>query len=70
MNIGLTEEQGQAVKEGNPVRLTVPELGGNLVLLSAERYESIRDLLEDEQEMAAWAALARKAANRWAQENP
>jgi hypothetical protein len=69
VNIELTEEQRQAVTDGKTVRLTVPELGGDLVLLRAERYERIRDLLEDEQEKAAWAKLARKAANRWAEEN-
>ena len=70
MNIELTEDQGQAVRDGKTVLLTVPELGGELVLLRAERYESIRDFLQDQQEKAAWAKLARKAADRWAEENP
>jgi hypothetical protein len=70
MNIELTEEQRQAVRDGKMVRLTVPELGGELVLLRAEHCESLGDLLQDEQEKAAWAKLARKAANRWAEENP
>ena len=70
MTIELTEEQRQALRNGKTVRLTIPELGGDLVLLPAERYESIRELLEDEQEKAAWARLARKAADRWAEENP
>jgi hypothetical protein len=70
MTIELTEEQRQAVRNGQPVRLTIPDLGGDLVLLPAEHYESIRALVEDEQEKVAWARLARKAADRWAEENP
>jgi hypothetical protein len=70
MNIEITEEQRQALRNGKTVLLTVPELGGELVLLPAKRYENFRDLLEDEQEKAAWAKLSRKAADRWASENP
>jgi hypothetical protein len=70
MHIELTEEQRQAVMNGKTVLLTIPELGGDLVLLRADLYESIRDVLEDEREKAAWAKLSRKAADRWASENP
>jgi PHD/YefM family antitoxin component YafN of YafNO toxin-antitoxin module len=70
MQIELTEEQKQAVKNGKPVRVTVAELDSDLVLLRAQEYEDIREFLEDEREKAAWAKLARKAANRWATENP
>jgi hypothetical protein len=70
MNIELTAEQQQAVQKAEAVRLTVPELNGDLVLLPAEQYESLREFLDDEREKAAWARLARKAANRWAEENP
>jgi hypothetical protein len=70
MNIQLTDQQKQAARNGEAVRLTVPELDSDFVLLRAEKYELIRDLLEDEREKAAWAKLARKAADRWAEENP
>jgi hypothetical protein len=70
MNIELTAEQQQAVQKGEVVRLTVPELSSDLVLLRAEQYEILREFLDDEREKAAWAQLARKAANRWAEENP
>jgi hypothetical protein len=70
MHIELTEEQRQAVMNGKTVLLTIPELGGDLVLLRADLYESIRGVLEDEREKAAWAKLSRKAADRWANENP
>jgi hypothetical protein len=70
MNIELTEEQKQAVRNGEAVRLTVPELDSDVVLLRAEQYENLLEFSEDEREKAAWAKLARKAANRWAEENP
>jgi len=70
MNIKLTAEQQEAVQKGEAVRLTVPELNSDLVLVPAEQYESLCELLNDEREKAAWAQLARKAANRWAEENP
>jgi hypothetical protein len=68
--IDLTEAQRQAVKKGEAVRLIDPESGEELVLLAAAAYEALRERREDEQEKAAWAKLARKAADRWAQENP
>ena len=70
MNIELTEEQNQAVRKGEVVRVTVPGFDSDLVLLRAEQYEHMHELLEDEREKAAWAKLAREAADRWAEENP
>jgi ASC-1-like (ASCH) protein len=68
--IELTEQQRQAVKQGEAIRLLAPELGEDVVLLRAEAYDTIRELLEEEREKAGWAKLARKAAVRWAEENP
>jgi len=48
MSIELTEEQRQAVRQGEPVRVRVPDVGGDFVLLRAEQYETIRESLEDE----------------------
>ncbi len=71
MRIELTEEQEQAVKNGDAVQVSLPDLGGSVVLLSAQRYHQfLRDVLLDEQEQEAWAALARKAVKSWAEENP
>ena len=68
--IQLTEEQNQALRNGEPVRLPWPDLGKEVVLLRGEDFARIQMLLEDDREKAAWAAVGRKAASRWAQENP
>ncbi len=67
--IELTETQREAVRRGQAIRLAAPEIGVDVVLLRAELYESIRELLIDEQEKAAWAGCGRKAAENWIQEN-
>ncbi len=66
----MTEQQSQALRNGEPVRLPVSELGKELVLLRGEDFARIQMLLEDDREKSAWATLGRKAADRWAQENP
>ena len=68
--IQLTDEQSQALRNGKPVRLPLPDLGQEVVILRGEDFARIQMLLEDDREKAAWAALGRKAADRWAQENP
>jgi len=68
--IQLTEKQSQALRSGEPVRLSLPDLGQEVVLLRGEDFARIQTLLEDDREKAAWAALGRNAADRWAQENP
>jgi hypothetical protein len=68
--IELTEEQRLAVLNGQVVRVAAPEVGGEIVLLRADAYEEIRELLKDEQERKAWSQLSRKATERWAHENP
>jgi hypothetical protein len=68
--IQLTEEQSQALRNGEPVRLPLCDLGQEVVLLRGQDFARIQMLLEDDREKAAWAALGRKAAGRWAQENP
>ena len=70
MAIELTEDQRKEVLSGQPVRVAIPELGTDAVLLRAELYSQIRDLLEDEREQAAFRAFARKQAERLAHENP
>lgn len=70
----LIADQVEALKSGNPVRVTVPELGGDVVLILAAREESLETVLEeslaDVREKKAWAELAEKARAAWAQENP
>lgn len=68
--IELTEQQRQAVKNGEAVRVSAPEIGEDLVLLSAAQYESIRELLDDQHEQQAVLRYAMKQAKKVAQENP
>lgn len=68
--IELTEQQRQAVKNGEAVRIAAPELGEDVVLLRAAQYESMRELLEDQREQQAILRYAMKQATKIAQENP
>jgi hypothetical protein len=68
--IELTEEQCQAVRNGEPVRLAAADIGEDVVVLRADSFDKIREKLDDEQDQAAWAKLARNAANQWAPKNP
>jgi hypothetical protein len=70
LSIVLTEEQRQAILNGEPVRIAAPELGEDVVLLRGELFEAVRDILQDEREQAAFRAFARKQAARLAQVNP
>jgi hypothetical protein len=54
--IELTEEQRQAVKNGEAIRVTAVEIGEDVVLLRATQYEAIRELLEDRRERRSFRA--------------
>ena len=41
--IDLTEQQRQAVRDGEAVRLAAPEIGEDVVLLRAAQYETMRN---------------------------
>jgi hypothetical protein len=45
--IELTEEQRQMVLQGNPVRVAMPDLGTDCVVLRADVYEQLRSGSED-----------------------
>lgn len=68
--IELTEQQRQAVKNGEVVRVAAPEIGEDVVLLRAAQYESIREFLEDQREQQTVLRYAMKQAAKVAQENP
>jgi hypothetical protein len=68
--IELTEKHRQALRNGEAVRVPLPEMGEEVVLIRGADFARIQLLLEDEREKAAWAEVARKAATRWAEENP
>ena len=60
--IELTEQQRQAVRNGEAVRVNAPELGEEVVLLSATQYQNIRELLDDEREQEAVLRYSMKQA--------
>ncbi len=65
MSILLTEEHLRAVKQGEPVRLSAPEVGEDIVLLRASAYDQVRELLEEERVRKGIAQVAlRNAARR------
>lgn len=47
--IELTEEQRQHVLQGKPVRVAMPELGTDCVLLRADVYEQLRFVLAEDE---------------------
>ncbi|MCI0377000.1 MAG: hypothetical protein L0215_05305 [Gemmataceae bacterium] len=70
MPIELTQAQYQAVRRGEPVRLSLPEVGEDVVLLRAAAFDGLKELLEEDQERKAIAATALETAAKWAKENP
>ena len=68
--IELTEQQREAVKNGEAIRLAAPEIGEDVVLLRASQYESMREMLEDQREQQAVLRYSMKQAAKVAQENP
>lgn len=55
MSVNLTMEQLQAIKDGTAVRLPVPELGMECVVVRADLYERVEPIVDNdvsEQEVA------------------
>ncbi len=68
--IELTEQQRQAVKNGEAVRISAAELGEDVVLLRAALFDKLRELLEDDCEQQAVLRYSMKQARKLAHENP
>jgi hypothetical protein len=72
--IELTDEQASVLKQGYPVRLFVPELGGDVVVVLAAQGEStesvLQETLDEIREEAALSKLGRRSAVSWIKENP
>jgi hypothetical protein len=62
--IELTLEQKQALLQGQPVRIAIPEIGKEVVLLQGEAYEAICEILEEERERQLIAKVAVHNAGR------
>ena len=70
----ITPEQRLALAEAgdSPIEVADPKTGDAFILVRAEVYRRMRDLLEEKEERRekdAWSNLARKARNQWAGEN-
>ena len=72
--IELTDKQASVLKQGYPVRVFVPELGGDVVVVLAAQREStesvLQETLDEIREKAAFSELGRRAAVSWMKENP
>ena len=62
----LTDEQLEAVRRGEAIRVAGGD-AGEIVVLSAEAY---KQSLQDEREKAELAQLTRKAVDKWGRDNP
>jgi hypothetical protein len=70
----ITPEQRQAAVEAgdSPVELDDPQTGISYVLMRADVYRKMQELLETDEEHRehqAWARLARRARDQWARAN-
>jgi PHD/YefM family antitoxin component YafN of YafNO toxin-antitoxin module len=68
--IVLSEQQKQAVKNGEALRVALSEIGAEIVLMRATEYESIREMLDDLPEQQAVLRYSMKQAKKVAEENP
>lgn len=48
--IELDKKQCQTLRNGEPVYLTLPQIGEDIVLLRASKYEKMREKLEEQGE--------------------
>jgi len=71
--IQLTDEQAGVLKQGYPVRVFLPELGGDVVVVLAPQGEStesaLQETLDQIHEKAALSKLGQRAAVSWTMEN-
>jgi hypothetical protein len=72
--IELTAEQASVLKQGYPVRVFAPELGGDIVVVLAAQGESmetvLQETLDEIRERTALSKLGRQGAVSWMKENP
>jgi hypothetical protein len=72
--IELTDEQASVLKQGYPVRVFDPQLGGDIVFVLAAQGEStesaLQEALDEIREKAALSKLGKRAAVSWMTENP
>jgi PHD/YefM family antitoxin component YafN of YafNO toxin-antitoxin module len=71
----LTPELRQAIELAGdkPVEITDSQTNAAYILLKADVYKRMQELLEQEEdrrEKEAWSRTGRKARSEWAKENP
>ena len=70
----LTDEQADILKQGYPVRVFHPELGGDVIVVLAAQREStesaLQEALDEIREKAALSKLAQRAVACRMEENP
>lgn len=65
----LTQEQIEALERGDAVRVSVPQIEEDLVILRSSVLAELEAILENEREKDAWSKLGMQAASEWAREN-
>ena len=68
--IELTEKQREAVRNGEAIRVSAPEIGEDVVLLRATDYENLKELLSDLREQNAALHYSMGQARTVAKDNP
>jgi hypothetical protein len=71
----MTPDQSRAAAEADdaPIELADPRTGDAFILVRADVFRRMPELLEDREdriEHEGWATLARSARHRWAAETP
>jgi hypothetical protein len=71
----ITPEQRREIEQAGekPVELTDPSTNTAYVLVRADVFKRMQEIMEDEEdrrEKEAWAKLGRKARSAWAEDNP
>jgi hypothetical protein len=68
--IQLTEEQCREVESGRPVVANEPEIGSDVIVLSARHLTLVREMLADIAEQEAILRYSMEQAREIARENP
>jgi hypothetical protein len=68
--IELTEQQQDAVRNGEAIRVAAPEIGEDIVVMTATLFKNIQESLDDQREQDAVLRYSMKQAAKVAKENP
>lgn len=68
--IQLTQEQRQDVLNGKPVLVSESELGKDVVVLPAETFAEIQEILEENRQQRGFRQAGLRSALRWMKDNP